>query len=368
MVDLAIPGVKRVRAKSRDYYYHRASGQRLTRPFGTSAFLEEVEALDRATAKPPAPLPGTLGLLVAAYRRSPEWHVLAAETKAGYRRTFDRIEALRDMPLTEIDQPFVLALRDKMFQRHKRRAANYVVQVLRLTLAWGVPRGFVGVNAAKGVPLIRRPRSAAPANRRWTAAEYQAVVAAAPAPLRLAVALGLWAALRVGDIVRLPWSAWDGQHIVWTHTKNGNPVEIEAPAELRALLESTPRQGVTVLLGERGAAYTRDGLQTVWHRLKSRLQREGKVQPGLTLHGLRHTLGSLLAEAGADQRGIGAAIGDRTTAMADLYSRQADQRLSAARALRLLDRPVDRPAGKLSERDGDRDGKPASAKSRRNVG
>lgn len=51
---------------------------------------------------------------------------------------------------------------------------------------------------------------------------------------------------------------------------------------------------------------------------------EGKIGKGLTLHGLRHTLGKMLKEAGLSDGDIADILGQSGTAMARHYSREAD--------------------------------------------
>lgn len=47
----------------------------------------------------------------------------------------------------------------------------------------------------------------------------------------------------------------------------------------------------------------------------------GKVQPGLSFHGLRYTQGTKLAEAGCDAPTIAAVLGQATTKIAEHYPR-----------------------------------------------
>ncbi len=47
--------------------------------------------------------------------------------------------------------------------------------------------------------------------------------------------------------------------------------------------------------------------------------------PGLTLKGLRHTVATILAEMGYDDRTIADALGHRTLNMAQHYLRRADR-------------------------------------------
>ena len=54
------------------------------------------------------------------------------------------------------------------------------------------------------------------------------------------------------------------------------------------------------------------------------LEQQGRVAPGLTLYGLRHTVAVILREAGADERTIADALGQKTIEMARHYARGAD--------------------------------------------
>jgi integrase len=58
--------------------------------------------------------------------------------------------------------------------------------------------------------------------------------------------------------------------------------------------------------------------------LRKRLEREGKIGPGLTLYGLRHTVAVILRESGCDERTIADALGQKTIEMARLYAEGAD--------------------------------------------
>lgn len=57
------------------------------------------------------------------------------------------------------------------------------------------------------------------------------------------------------------------------------------------------------------------------------------MQPGLTLKGLRHTVGTILAEMGKDDGTIALILGHATEAMAKHYSKRADRSKQAAAAV-----------------------------------
>jgi hypothetical protein len=60
----------------------------------------------------------------------------------------------------------VVRIRDKAAEGGKRRFGNYVKAVLSVLLAWGVERGHMALNPAKGVNTRKR-KGAPDANRPW---------------------------------------------------------------------------------------------------------------------------------------------------------------------------------------------------------
>jgi integrase len=333
-----VKGVKRVRAKGRIYYYDRQTGKRITSAYGSPEFFEEISGL-RSTADARKSLPGTIGALIEAYRASPEFIGLAPRTRADYQKVFDYLHAIESLPLIQIDEAAVMKFRDRAFAQRKRRFANYVVQVIRLLFGWGKARGFVQRPLGE-LALIRRPRSTPKANRAWTPDECAAVLGAATGGIRVGIALGMFGALREGDVVRFPWSGYDGSAIQWMQGKTGDEVWLPAHRELRAILDEAnkARSAVTVVVNHIGVPYTGNGFRALFFRLIRRLGAEGKVGPGLTFHGLRHTAGKLLDEAGCDTRTIAAVLGQRSEVMARPYSNEGDRRRRVVVAIKKLER------------------------------
>jgi integrase len=70
-------------------------------------------------------------------------------------------------------------------------------------------------------------------------------------------------------------------------------------------------------------------------RMQQWTEKAGLV-PGHTLHGLRKTLGKMLAESGAPTRQIMAILGHDDINHAELYTREAEQRRLAADGMRNL--------------------------------
>lgn len=344
-----VKGIKRVRSKGRVYHYHRATGRRIMAPPNSAAFIAEVRRLDEKglstietlskNAKRVNPYrSGTWGALVASYRASPEFARLADRTKRDYIGVLDYLAALDDMPLIQLTTAACLQIRDRAFTQRKRRFANYVVHMLSVVLGWGKPRGHVPENAAAGVEKIMPPRDAKKQNRAWSDEECEAVLSTATGGLLVAIALGMYAGMRGGDVVRVGWTAYDGSAIEWRQGKTGDAVWLPAHRDLRAVLDGTPRVATTIVTGASGRPWKHASMSKEFRALILRLEHDGRVRAGLTFHGLRSTAGKLLADLGADVRAIQAMLGHRSTAMAIHYSNEADRKRAATAAVHVLER------------------------------
>ncbi len=317
---LRIKGVKQGKSKSgRIYYYHRKTGTPLPGQPGTTEFMDALARLSpNGDATKKSPTGDTLGVLIIEYKSSPEWNDRASRTREDYDRVFNYLAPLGQMPLKQIDSGFLYALRDKALAAHKRRFANYTLQVLRLLFNWAIRRGrWTTANPAVAVELVKRPRGAPEANRPWTPEELDAVLAAAPPELRVAIALGAFVGLREGDVVTVSWANYDGHTFGVKTSKTGEWIDVRAHYRLREILDATPRLSPNIVVGARGRPYTLNGFTGRFFKLIRRMEARGEVGPDLTFHGLRHTIATWLAEAECDPRTIGAVLGQKSTAMSD---------------------------------------------------
>lgn len=364
MTYLRVSGIKLVRANGSVYRYHRATGRRIDvdPDCEPQAFLDEVKRLD-AVAGPkaderPDDRPGNLGGLIALYKTKPEYLQLAEATKISYNRAFDVLKPKHGKPLPLIDQPWVLQVRDIVFEKRGRWLANMVVAVLSVVLGAGVPRGLVKVNAAKGIPDIRRPKALGVANKAWRPAEVAAYIDATyaiefgGAGLRKAVALAYYAALRKADVVKAPKTARNGGQIdLDMINKNGRELSIFEAKRLREILNEPDRAMLgraalrdgrktagTLVVNRWGKPYTEDGLDSSFDRVKRALVSAGKIRPGLTFHGLRKSVGKDAADLGFDERAIAGALGQANPASSRVYTEEANRKQGALRVFKALDK------------------------------
>lgn len=334
-------GLKPVRRKlatgeTRTYWYHRATGKALSHDPRSASGLLEIKALDAKAAtlsRAQVAAQGTLAGLWDAYahKDTPEWTGLKPRTRSDYQKVRDWLGVAADRAVVRsITSQQVLALRDKAFKTKKRRFANYVVTVLHILLGWGKLRGWCDTNVADGVPSIRRPTGAKKVNRAWTPEEVAAFAEAAPIQLLVPFALGLFAGMRQGDALSVTWTGIRGLRLEWVAGKNGEECEAPITGPLALVLaEARGKRGNAVdeiAVNSYGEAWTQSGFRASFFKLVRALVAAGKLQPGCTFHGLRHTIGAHASNSGHSDRQVAAAIGDRSPAMAQIYARDADRK------------------------------------------
>jgi integrase len=146
-------------------------------------------------------------------------------------------------------------------------------------LSFSKDRGLIGSNPCEGGGRLY---SADRTDKIWCDEDVTAFLSNAPPGLALAMMLALWTGQRQGDLLRLPWSAYDGRCFRLRQSKTGRRIVVPAGEPLKALLARTDRVGPMILTTTRGKPWTSDGFRTSW----SKACAKAGVQ-GLTFHDLR---------------------------------------------------------------------------------
>ena len=285
------------------YYYAWKGGPPLRGEPGTPEFIH---SYNEAIARKVTPPRGTLLSVLQQYQASEDFAGLAESTRHGYIGLVRRIEqAFGDFPLSALTdrrtRGVFMSWRDRYSVNSGRRQADYAWTVLARILSWGLDRGLVLANPCeRGGRLYRGTRREIV----WSAADEALFLERAPAQLHLPLLLALWTGQRQGDLLRLPWSAYDGTHIRLRQGKTGARVVIPVGARLKAALDATPKLSPLILVKRDGKPWTSAGFQTSWCRACKRV---GLI--GLTYHDLRGTAVTRLAIAGATEAEIATITG-----------------------------------------------------------
>jgi integrase len=94
--------------------------------------------------------------------------------------------------------------------------------------------------------------------------------------------LALWTGQRQGDLLRLPWSAYDGQRIRLQQSKTGRRIVVPAGEPLKVMLDRAVRRCPLVLTTTKGKPWSSDGFRTSW----AKACKKAGIN-GLTFHDLR---------------------------------------------------------------------------------
>jgi hypothetical protein len=255
-----IKGLQRFcdRRTGRVYCYHRATGTRLKAEIGTPEFFRELHAAEALAERERrrTSLPKTLGELITLYRERRIAN-LAPRTRRDYEKLLLDLKAIFDMPLAAIDRPFIARLRDDRARERSWHYSNYLLAVLSSVFKLGEEYGVMTENPVLRVAKLKRPKDRPRVNRPWTEGECAAVLEAAQPHLRLPLALAIEFGLRIGDIVRIPKTAFrDGWYET---TKRGIEIYLKAtPAIRREILRAPAHDAITLCANSRGQSWTED--------------------------------------------------------------------------------------------------------------
>lgn len=196
-------------------------------------------------------------------------------------------------------------------------------------------RGFVAANPCeKGGRLYRGSRR----DNIWTADDEAAFLKSAPMHLHLPLLLALWTGQRQGDLLRLPWSAYDGTRVRLRQSKTGARVVIPVGAPLKAALDAMPKRSTIILVNSDGKPWTSDGFRASWRKACTAA---GVV--GVTFHDLRGTAVTRLALVGASEAEIATITGHSLRdvhAVLDAHYLARDPKLGES-AIRKLEKGTD---------------------------
>ena len=279
------------------YWYAWRGGPRLSGEPGSPEFMA---AYNEAVAAKVAPSADFLQSILQRYQAASEFTDLAERTRRDYALQIKLIEKrFGDFPLAALTDKRARGIfrewRDQLAVA-SRRQADYAWSVLARVLSWGLDRGLVSANPCeKGGRLYRGSR----ADKIWTADDESAFLARAPAHMHLPLLLALWTGQRQGDLLRLPWTAYDGMHIRLKQSKTQRRVIVPVGEPLKRALDAAKgarAPAVTILVTSEGKSWTPDGFRSSWRKACAKA---GVV--GVTFHDLRGTAVTRLALCGCTE-------------------------------------------------------------------
>jgi integrase len=304
----------------RTYWYHRATGRRLNGDPGSAEFIADYAAAEKLIRDRHA---GTVNSLIRSYTMSVEFEEkLASSTRAEYKRMLTKAEPeFGNMPIAALDDPRVrrdfLDWREKIARASGQREADNRLSAISAMLTWAVDRGNIAANHLKGFKrLYHVDRS----EIIWLPEHISAFMKVAPIEMQRALILGLHTGQREGDILRLAWSAYDGNQITLRQGKSrrGNQaplIHIPCTTALRRMLDGMDRVSPLILTTKTGQSFKARYFGRLWEGATIKAGLQSVTLPGaneaveLHFHDLRGTAVTLLSEAGCTPQQIATITG-----------------------------------------------------------
>jgi integrase len=303
------------------YHYHRATGIRLNGELGSAQFIADYAAAENFSQDR---LAGTFGQLVRDYLSSVEFDQrLSPSTQTEYRRMLTAGETeFVELPIAALNDPRVrkdfLDWRERVARTSGEREADNRLSTVSAMLTWAVERGKLSTNHLRGFKrLYHVDRS----EIIWLPEHISRFMKVAPLEMQRALILALHTGQRESDILRLPWSAYDGTVIRLRQGKSrrgktlGRLIEVPCTTALRRMLDGMDRTSTLILTTKTGQAYKRRYFSHVWRRTALAAALTKIALPGrddlvdLHFHDLRGTAVTLLSEAGCTPQQIATITG-----------------------------------------------------------
>lgn len=237
---------------------------------------------------------------------------LASNTQVTYTKTLRRItELLGDFPADGLERHHVQPVLDK--EMRGASAYNMFAAVLGTLYKWGRGRGKTDKKPSEGIAKLKTG-----SHEPWPEDVLEAALASDDEMIRLAVHLLYFTGQRIGDVLKMRWSDIRRGRLCVIQQKTGKELWLPLLSELKAVLDETPKRGMTILASANGKAI---GQQTLRPALQAFTLAMGhKTVP----HGLRKNavIAFLEAECSVPET---AAITGQTYGIVEYYARRINQ-------------------------------------------
>jgi integrase len=346
VVKVKLEGLNIVKARGKFYVYLRETGEPLLKGFagkkpellkrlGMPDIVSLHNSRRKRDLKQSYPQ-GTLGALVEWFEnRCQKFQTLADATKKDYREAFIYLRPEFDAELDTITQAALYEVRDKCAADKWPRFADQMISAVSSMFTQAVKHGKMPMNPAKGIDKCHKadPNS----NREWFAAEWADAKRLAPQHLLTPMMLARHAGFRGQTIASLQWKHYQtdprfGKCFRVVVRKNAEPVWIPVDPELQAYLDGLEKTSLHIATKDGKPWKSEKEMQTdVSHFLRAQ-EGTSAIEPGSTLHGLRVSYAAGLRRDGASTSDVAAALGDKSQAMGEHYTRHVEKEARVIRA------------------------------------
>jgi integrase len=325
-------------------------GTRVKGQYRSDEFMRNYHALVRGTPLAPAPITkegkGTLGWLIRLYRESRDW---GYNLSKGTRK--QRGPILKQMEASAGDLPLVAITRKKVEEGMSARTDNQARHFLNTVsglFRWAIANElFDGRNPAEGITRARNDRGDNDGHLPWPIELIEQYENRWPVGTkqRLVFDVYLYVGLRRGDAARLgKQHVRNGiVHLMTEKSQGKMPIYVPVHPALAKSIRACPSPGLAIIAKDDGSNYGKESLGNFFRESVEAagipVTKKGSKEKGYSGHGLRKASATIAAESGATEAELNAMFGWTGHQMAQLYTKKADRKRLAARAMQKWARP-----------------------------
>lgn len=286
--------------------------------------------------------PGSMGEVIEQWRQSDAWAKLAPKTRHGYDYCLRPIEKWCGQARPDaVTRKAIKAWQRALNKTHGKTMVTAILRVLRLVLNVALDEDLIKINPALKLRLASPGGNEEPWPREDIAKFCTKALEQGRPSLRLAALLMAGLGQRQGDVLRLSRSRYDAGTFDITQSKRGRRVLIPVVPELREAIEAAPIASPILVISETtGRPY-----KSTDFRYQFRVVADAAGLPrsrkSMTL---RHTMGTMLGEAGCTENEISSILGNLPEIIRKHYvkpnsamARSAIAKFEANRSKRLTD-------------------------------
>ena len=182
--------------------------------------------------KPYQPQARSLGALLDAWQRSPEWNAYAETTKVSRLTYLKYLRKLEKKPLDEIEKKHIIEIRNSLAAAGKPAAANEFHHTVSALFSWANANDCTDRNPTRGIKPIKCGHLPA-----WTMEQAELAMERMPEHLRRVIVLALYTGQRRDDLGNMRWDQYDGEFIRLVQGKTKRPLVIPCHPTLRRELD-----------------------------------------------------------------------------------------------------------------------------------
>jgi integrase len=325
----------------------RGRGIRINGVYRGEDFMTAYHAAVRGAVTPAASViaregAGSVSWLINLYRHSRDWtELLSAATRKQRGPILKQIEsAAGDLPISAITRTKV----EEGISARTPNQGRHFKNTMAALFKWAVeherydrnPTDGIKVNRGEGEGHLAWPiERIEQFERHWPLGSKE----------RLVFDVFLYVGLRRGDAARL-----GKQHIrngvahLMTEKSGGTtPIYVPVHPALADSMVACPSSGLAIICKDDGTHYSKEGLGNFFREAIVAagipVSKKGSDEKGYSAHGLRKASATIAAESGATESELNAMFGWSGYQMAQLYTRKADRKKLAARAMAKWTRP-----------------------------